>query len=47
MQEKECVCLSPYLLHNRFDDNLKTLDKELQVALMHYLDLLINILQDS
>ncbi|HHF7346166.1 TPA: MarR family transcriptional regulator [Legionella feeleii] len=43
---KEFVCSSPYLLHNRLNENLQTLAKEEQIALANSVDLLVNILKE-
>ncbi len=42
---KEFVCSSPYLLHNRLDDNLKTLGLDVQIELERSLDVLVNLLE--
>lgn len=43
---KEFVCSSPYLLHNRLNENLQTLTKNEQLALANSVDLLVNVLKD-
>ncbi len=43
---KEFVSASPYLLHNRLNENLKTLNESEQLALAHSVDLLVTVLKD-
>lgn len=43
---KEFVCASPYLLHNRLNENLQVLTEENQIVLANSVDLLVNLLKD-
>ena len=43
---REFVCVSPYLLHNRLNDNLQRLTEMEQINLADSVDLLVNILHD-
>ena len=42
----EFVCSSPYLLHNRLNDNLQNLSDIEQMNLGHSVDLLVNLLNE-
>lgn len=43
---KEFVSSSPYLLHNRLNENLKALSENKQIALANAVDLLVDLLKD-
>ncbi|QMT59738.1 MarR family winged helix-turn-helix transcriptional regulator [Legionella sp. PC997] len=43
---KEFVSASPYLLHNRLNDNLQVLTVEEQIALANSINLLVDLLRD-
>lgn len=43
---KEFVRSSPYLLHNRLNENLQALSENEQITLAHSIDLLVTILKD-
>lgn len=42
----EFVCSSPYLLHNRLNDNLQDLSEMEQINLANSVDILINVLRE-
>ncbi|MCW8469754.1 MarR family transcriptional regulator [Fluoribacter gormanii] len=44
---KEFVSASPYLLHNRLNDNLQVLTVEEQIALANSINLLVDLLRDT
>ena len=43
---RDFVTASPYLLHNRLNENLQILSEDEQIALANSINLLVNLLQD-
>ncbi|KTC87326.1 MULTISPECIES: MarR family winged helix-turn-helix transcriptional regulator [Legionella] len=43
---KDFVTASPYLLHNRLNENLQVLTESEQITLAHSINLLVNLLKD-
>lgn len=43
---REFVAASPYILHNRLNENLQTLNANEQLTLANSINLLVNLLKD-